>query len=123
MDMENGKLFFVENVNPNASKSEIYQREYEVYLRENSHAHGEIITELALTVEIVHCRSDVHRDFQRRNAIGEEKSVLIGIGFGINGVVTFAFFKGAEGEDRLDHVGIESTFDLTVEKLLEHVDP
>lgn len=126
MNGKNGQAFLVQNVDPESCQGEIDEGKEEINPGQNSFTGGEIIAAggRALALQVVHGRADGHRNFELREAIGEDQCVLVG---GRDVVVLGegdgAGGDGVESEDELDGVGLEDTGNLGVGDLLEDVNP
>lgn len=129
MDSENGESFLVEDEDPNPGEREVNEREEEENPREDGFTGGEVITYVALAIEIVHHWSDGHGDLQAWNAVREEKRVLIRVGLRVDRSsrsavrVRRALFDRSEGKDFLDEVWRESAVDLALLDLLNDLVP
>ena len=124
MDAKYSQPLLIEDVNPESSKCEIDQREEEIDPREYGSASGQIIAGLALTVEIVHSRSNVHRDFELcLMTIGKYEIILISIVVLVKGIEGIGVVEVIEVVNGSDEIGLKSTANLPNFELLKNMEP
>lgn len=124
VDAESGQSLLVEDVNPETSKTKIGQREEEINPGEDSSAGRQVIADEALSVKVVHSRSNVHRNFKLLLiAVGEDKIVLIGVLLDVFRVEGIGVIERIKGVNRLDKIGLKNAGNLAVFELLKDVEP
>lgn len=115
MDAEGGEALLVEDVDPEAGERGVDEEEEEVDAGEGGRAGGEVVAAGVFRIDVVHGGSDVHRDLELREAVGEDEGELAGIEFGeedAEGAVGGG--ELVEGVDELDEPGLEGAGDLSV---------
>jgi len=125
MDAEGGQALLVEDADPESCEGEIHKREEEINPRKDGSAGREVVADVALSVEIIHGRFNVHGHFElRRVAVGKDEVVLIGVGFFfVERAERVLAVERIEGVDGLDQIGLKGAPNLAILQLLEDMEP